>query len=155
MGISEAGGSEDLTEAIKGAITALSLSASELGSARGFLVQIDSGSELPFRRIEKAIGFLSGLIGGDADLIYTITRNQDPDGKVIVRIIAAGIPEKKGGGTTSDMRVTLTTKASPRKQTTFDFNKFTRGVFAATDPTLSDGEDLDIPTFVRKGISLD
>lgn len=43
MGISEAGGSEDLTEAIKGAITALSLSASELGSARGFLVQIDSG----------------------------------------------------------------------------------------------------------------
>jgi hypothetical protein len=36
-----------------------------------------------------------------------------------------------------------------------DFNKFTRGVFAETDPTLSDGEDLDIPTFVRKGISLD
>jgi len=155
MGVCEADGPEDLTGAIKGAISALSLSASELGSAEGFLVQIDSAAELPFHGVGKAIGFFSGLIGEEADLLYTITRNQGPGGKIIIRIIAVGIPEKKAGGPNPDMTVTLTTQAPPRKQTMIDFNKFTRGVFAETDPTLSDGEDLDIPTFVRKGISLD
>lgn len=155
MGVCEAAGPEDLTGAIKGSISALSLSASELGAARGFLVQIDSGDELPFHGVGKAINFLSGLIMEDADLLYTITHDQDPGEKIVVRIIASGIPEEKGGITTSNMLVTLTTNAPPRKQSTFDFNKYTRGVFAETDPTLKDGEDLDIPTFVRKGISLD
>ncbi len=155
LGACEVDGPEDLTEAIKGAISALSLSASELGSSEGFLVQIDSGAELPFHGVGKAIGFLAGLIGDDAELLYTITRNQSQGRKIILRIIAVGIPEKKVGGLTPDMPVTLTTQAPPRKQTMIDFNKFTRGVFAESDPTLSDGEDLDIPTFVRKGISLD
>jgi len=115
MGVCESAGPEELTGAIKGAISALSLSASELGSVRGFLVHIDSGDELSFHGVGKAIGFLSGLIGEDSDLLYTITRNQIPGGKVIVRIIAAGVPEKKTGDTTFDRRVTLTTPAPPPK----------------------------------------
>jgi cell division protein FtsZ len=155
MGSCESVGPEDLIGAIKGAISALSLSASELESARGFLVHFESGDGIPFRGIEKALGFISGLMGAESSLLYTITRNQARAGKITVRVIAAGIPEKKMGGGTSNLRVALTNKPPPGKQTTFDFNKFTRGVFAETDPTLNDGEDLDIPTYVRKGISLD
>jgi len=155
MGSCESVGPEDLMGAIKGAVSALSLSASELESARGFLVHFESGSGIPFRGIEKALGFISGLMGVESSLLYTITRNQVQAGNVIVRVIAAGIPEKKRGGGTSHIQVALTNKPPPGKQTTFDFNKYTRGVFAEIDPTLNDGEDLDIPTYVRKGISLD
>ena len=155
MGSCESVEQEDLIGSVKGAVSALSLSASELESARGFLVNFESGEGIPFRGVEKALGFVSGLMGADSSLLYTITRNQARAGEVIVRIIATGIPEKKRGEATSNVRVALTNKPPPGKQTTFDFNKYTRGVFAETNPTLNDGEDLDIPTYVRKGISLD
>jgi len=155
MGSCESVDKEDLMGAVKGAVSALSLSASELESARGFLVHFESGKGIPFRGVEKALGFVSGLMGEDSSLLYTITRNQVRAGEVIVRIIATGIPEKKRGEATANIRVALTNKPPPGKQTTFDFNKYTRGVFAETNPTLNDGEDLDIPTYVRKGISLD
>lgn len=155
MGTGEVEDPEELTDAIKGAISGLALSASELKSVRGFLVQFESGNPLPFRGIEKAIKVLSGLMAEDSDLLYFISDNQVAGGKSIVRILAAGIPDKKKSGIYTEPKVTLNIKASPSKQTTFDFNKYTRGVFAETDPNLSEGEDLDIPTFVRKGMSLD
>jgi len=41
------------------------------------------------------------------------------------------------------------------RQEEMDFDKFTRGLFADSEPTSRAGEDLDIPTFIRKGIQLD
>ena len=39
-------------------------------------------------------------------------------------------------------------------QTTLQLEPAGRGRFAHTDPTLLDGEDLDIPTYQRRGIKL-
>ncbi|HPQ67459.1 MAG TPA: hypothetical protein PLI51_12090, partial [bacterium] len=40
-------------------------------------------------------------------------------------------------------------------QTEINFEVLERGKFAGTEPTLLEGEDLDIPTFIRRGESLD
>ena len=49
----------------------------------------------------------------------------------------------------------MTADRPESRQEEIDFNKFTRGIFADDGPTTREGEDLDIPTFVRKGIELD
>jgi len=156
MGVEEAhDGPEHLVAAVKGALSALSLSPAELGMARGFLVQIEVGRPIPFRRIEQAIGTLSGLLGEDVELLYTVNRNEDMGEKCVVRIMAAGIPEEKKSSAGPSIPVTMTADRPPPKQTLINFKKLSRGAFSDTDPTLLDGEDLDIPTFVRKGIDLE
>lgn len=156
MGVEETNdGQEHLVTAVKGALSALSLSPAELGMARGFLVQIEAGRPIPFRRVEQAIGTLSGLLGEDVELLYTVSRNEDMGEKCIVRIMAAGIPEQGESNAAPAIPVTMTADRPPPKQTLIDFKKLARGVFSDTDPTLLDGEDLDIPTFARKGISLE
>lgn len=155
MGIFESSHPDKLIGAVKGALSDLSLSGSELESARGFLLQIESGEPLPFRQVEQAINSLSGMTGDDAELLYSLNHNKDLEEKIIVRIIAGGIPEREKGKVSTSRPVTLTARGHPGKQTMIDFNKYTRGDFARAEPTVQDGEDLDIPTFVRKGVTLD
>ena len=44
----------------------------------------------------------------------------------------------------------------PGKQTqgTLDLDNYQRGRFDKSEPTIVAGEDLDVPTFLRKGIKL-
>jgi cell division protein FtsZ len=44
-------------------------------------------------------------------------------------------------------------KAKPRQET-LPLERVTRGRFDKSEPTLYDGEDLDVPTFIRRGVSL-
>lgn len=68
---------------------------------------------------------------------------------------------------TADQRATILTKqvgksgrvrkrvASPRmKQTTLPLDLVSKGRFDKSEPTIHKGEDLDLPTYVRRGISL-
>ncbi|MFH1039316.1 MAG: hypothetical protein V1789_11690 [PVC group bacterium] len=155
MGAYETAKPENLVAAAKGAFSALSLRPAELGRARGFLIQIEAAGPIPFRHVEQAVGAVSGRLAEDADLLYAVTRKKEAGDKIIVRIIAFGIPERGGEKIASAIPVTMTTDVRPAVQTEIDFKKLTRGVFADTGPTLLDGEDLDIPTFVRKGVELE
>jgi cell division protein FtsZ len=49
-----------------------------------------------------------------------------------------------------------TRQSSPSKQTqgTLDLDTYQRGRFDKSEPTIVAGEDLDVPTFLRKGIKL-
>jgi cell division protein FtsZ len=40
------------------------------------------------------------------------------------------------------------------KQETLPLDNITRGRFDKSEPTLYDGQDLDVPTFLRRGIRL-
>jgi cell division protein FtsZ len=40
------------------------------------------------------------------------------------------------------------------KQETLPLEGVTRGRFDKSEPTLYDGEDLDVPTYLRRGVSL-
>lgn len=46
------------------------------------------------------------------------------------------------------------TKAAAPQQEAFQFESISRGRFDKSEPTIIDGEDLDIPTFMRKGIRI-
>ena len=57
---------------------------------------------------------------------------------------------------TAPTRTSKPVKANPAKQTQgfLDLNTYQRGRFDKSEPTIVAGEDLDIPTFLRKGIKL-
>jgi cell division protein FtsZ len=49
--------------------------------------------------------------------------------------------------------VTPKTRGKP-KQETLPLEGVSRGRFDKSEPTLYNGEDLDVPTFIRRGVSL-
>ena len=63
-------------------------------------------------------------------------------------------PVKVGAG--AGAGPTKTAKQPPGKQTqgTLDLDNYQRGRFDKSEPTIVAGEDLDVPTFLRKGITL-
>ncbi len=155
MGVEEAAGPEELVKSAKAALSSLSLSAAELAGVRGVLVQIDGPEAIPFRRVQEAIGSISRLLGEETDLLYTVTRREEPGWKISFRLLAGGIASGPPRGAGSPIPVTLNRDGHRPRQEKMDFDKFTRGVFAPTEPTSRDGEDLDIPTFIRQGVQLE
>jgi cell division protein FtsZ len=55
-------------------------------------------------------------------------------------------------------KLTTPTAKSPatlnQTQGMFELNPYQRGRFDKSEPTIFDGEDLDVPTFLRRGIKL-
>jgi cell division protein FtsZ len=59
------------------------------------------------------------------------------------------------GGTPADARPAAAAKAVPVAQDEFGFGELeSRGHFEKTDRNLHDGQDLDVPTYLRKGIKI-
>jgi cell division protein FtsZ len=44
--------------------------------------------------------------------------------------------------------------ATPAKQEVLQFEPVTRGRFEKSEPTIIEGEDLDVPTYLRKNIKV-
>lgn len=155
MGVEEAEGPEELVKTAKSALSSLSLSAAELAGVRGVLVQIDGPEVIPFRRVGEAVGAISRLLGEETELLYTVTRREPAEGGIRFRLLAGGVASARSPGAGSPIPVTLNHEGRPPRQEKMDFDKFTRGLFAQSEPTSRDGEDLDIPTFVRQGVQLE
>ena len=45
-------------------------------------------------------------------------------------------------------------KSAPAKQEVLQFEPVTRGRFEKSEPTIVEGEDLDVPTYLRKNIKV-
>lgn len=155
LGTEPADGPGDLVRAAKAALSSLALTPAELAGTRGILVQIDSPGPLPFRQVEKAVGAVSGVLGEETELLYTVSLSGRTGGEIIFRILAAGLPGRRARAAPGPLPVAKTAEGTRPRQKEIDFNKFTRGVFADSEPTSREGEDLDIPTFVRQGVRLD
>lgn len=155
MGVEEAAGPEDLVKSAKAALSSLSLTAAELAGVRGVLVQIDAAGPIPFRQVKEAVGSVSRLLGEETELLYTVTRQKKSDEKISFRLLAGGISLRPPRAEGTPIPVTLNRDGHRPQQKKMDFDKFTRGLFADSEPTSREGEDMDIPTFIRKGIQLD
>ncbi len=154
IGEEEAPRPEDLVKAAKAALSSLALTPAELAALRGVLIQIAGPDPLPFRPIQKAIDSVSRLLNEDTELLYTVTRRENPEAKTCFRLLAAGVPPAASRGGADAFPVTLNRGGRRPRQEEIDFNKCTRGIFAKSEPTSRDGEDLDIPTFIRQGVQL-
>ena len=78
-----------------------------------------------------------------------------PDPAAVGRGRAAVASTEAVGPTTSSVEPVLAQKTAAKpKQETLPFEGISRGRFDKSKPTLYEGEDLNVPTFIRRGVSL-
>jgi cell division protein FtsZ len=83
-------------------------------------------------------------------------RDEDPDkGTSEAPVAASGKVSTKGTKPGGGPQLSLELSASPSAQNEFSFSEVeSRGYFDKTDRNLFEGQDLDVPTYLRKGVKI-
>jgi cell division protein FtsZ len=152
-----------------------------LSKTEGVLVSIAGGSDLSLSDVQRVMEPITKA-AGKAHVIMGAAIDESLAGKLSVTIIAATNVSPRRAvsiaatrpvnqnmarpGTFQKPATTATAPVEPiaaptqkkdadkPKQETLPLTEVSRGRFDKSEPTLVDGEDLDVPTFLRKGISL-
>jgi len=154
MGIGYGSGENRAIEAARSAIDSPLLDLSIAG-AKGLLFNITGGTDLSMFEVDEAAKVITDSIDGDANVIFGATIREDHEGEIKITVVATGFDEntnKKyveqkaearstghqggvfGKRSVSDSRVIPASNASPSQEA----------------GNMHEGEDLDIPTFLRK-----
>ncbi len=136
LGYGKATGSRPILKAFTSAITSSLLVQEDCEAASGFLVSIASKKKLQLDEIREACDFIGMRLGaGNVDFGFS----SDPElGRGVSVTVLAGSERFPYGWLSSELRHLVTGRAGAP-----------RGAFAETAPTLYEGEDLDVPTFLR------
>ncbi len=151
MGIWYGSGENRAIEAARSAIDSPLLDLSIAG-AQGLLFNITGGTDLSMFEVDEAAKVITDSVDGDANIIFGATIREDYEGEIKITVVATWFDantnqkfiEKKSeanrnlGGTFGKRSVT-------------DSRVIPSGQAAPTDTgNIHNGEDLDIPTFLRK-----
>ena len=137
----------------------------DLSSSDVVLVNILGGSDLTLRDIEQVMTGIRSRSDEEPELFFGATLEESMHGRMVLTVLSGSSQssfhvgeaefEKDSGcvaGDSEDKR----SKSMPRQvrqaDLNLDFNE--KGRFKDVEPTLYEGADLDIPTFIRRGIKL-
>jgi len=150
-----------------------------LARADGVLVSILGGPDLTLSEVQRAVEPIS-RIAQRAHIIMGAAIDENFADRLSVTVIAANAapgkriapgmstrtpgylrptqsrPHHAPPPTPEPVETSAPAKSEPAKpkQETLDLENISRGKFDKSEPTIYDGEDLDFPTFLRRGISL-
>lgn len=154
LGTHQEVGPRKLVPIMKGALSNLFLNVHKLSRVKGCLIQIRSGKASSIGEVRQALSGVAEMLNEEVHLAFSIEQDEELGDEVKVNLLVGGVPGEKEEEAISPFPVTMKTDYHPPKQTEIDFAKMTRGSFSDTEPTVRKGEDLDIPTFIRKGEKL-
>lgn len=151
MGIGYGSGENRAIEAARSAIDSPLLDLSIAG-AQGLLFNITGGTDLSMFEVDEAAKVITDSVDGDANIIFGATIREDYEGEIKITVVATGFDantnqkfiEKKSeanrnlGGTFGKRSVT-DSRVMPSQQQS-----------APEAGNMHNGEDLDIPSFLRK-----
>jgi cell division protein FtsZ len=135
-----------------------------LGRADGVLISILGGPDLALTDVQKIVDAIKQE-APRAQIIMGAAIEETYRAKVAVTVLAAAAVAPRRAvpvATTPAARVaTPEQPPAPKKresakpkQTTLELDPVTRGRFEKSEPTLWNGENLDVPTFLRRGVAL-
>ncbi len=183
FGHGEGKGAEKARDAVKSLMDSPLFDNETLARAEGVLVSILGGPDLTLTDVQKTVEPIS-RIASRAHVIMGAAIDETHRGKLSVTVIVAAnvvpkraVPSPLNRPVTGRQPVptrpaaTVIASAEPApppvepttaskkkavqpKQETLPLEGVTRGRFDKSEPTLYDGEDLDVPTFLRRGVSL-
>ncbi len=137
-----------------------------LADCKSILVSIVAGEDLTLKDLDDIMAPIKAACGRDTDVFVGTSIDPEWKSRLLLTIIAARPGGWSGVAASrpaveqpeSDELPPLVENPTPRRragvQTTLELEPAGRGRFEDTDPTLQDGEDLDIPTYQRRGIKL-
>jgi len=180
----EAEGADRARDAVKALLENPLFDGTEvLGRAESVLVSVLGGPDMSLTDVQRAVEPISKL-AGNAKVIMGAAVEESYRGKLSITVIASAqvsprraVPSQPVGrgsvvniSRTTGRPVTPITatptpvaepvapavkkEATKPKQADLPLAEVTRGRFDKSEPTLYDGEDLDVPTFLRRGINL-
>jgi len=137
-----------------------------ISEARSLLVSIAGGSDLTLKEIDDVMKAISGKMQKDAKLFMGTIIDPDFQDKLSITVIASekwsSDPEPKP---VADSGRESETAVKPKRgrgaagakdlQTKLKLEPTGKGRFNNVEPTVLDGEDFDIPTFIRRSISIE
>jgi len=142
-----------------------------LADAPALLVSLVGGTDLTLSAVQKLMSQLAALARQDVRFFMGAAVDETWTDRVAITILAAetweeeqvlppeprsdaavvpesGLPPKVGA------RSKKKSRRNKEVQTTLKFDSTEKGRFKNVEPTIYDGEDLDIPTYMRRGIKL-
>ncbi len=146
LGVGEAEGDDAAIEAIKNAIESPLLDNMSINGAMGVLVHFHMHPNFPLTQIQQAMDIIYDSADEDAEVIFGTTTNESfAENEVKITIVATGFESanKASNNTTPP----ADTQPEPKKNTAS--MPYIRKI-ANGDYILEDGDDLDIPTFLRR-----
>lgn len=167
----EGTGSDRSRDAVKSLIESPLLDGGEtLAKAEAVLVSVRGGPDLTVADVQRAVEPISRL-ATRAQVIMGAAIDENYEDRISVMVLAAAnllprrIPQTIAArapvARSNAARPTPAAPATPAKkaaaqprQEDLPLEKVTRGRFDKSEPTLYNGEDLDVPTYLRRGVSL-
>jgi cell division protein FtsZ len=175
---------EALEAALKSPLLSIAGKGQSLREASMMLLLLSGPSDLSFAEVQRAVSEIERIVGERCQIKVGVHAKGSPGSLLELFITASpgGVrtpaknsetapivtqmtpppvhqPEENAAKVTAaplPTKVTKPTKGSPVKQTqgVLDLDTYQRGRFDKSEPTIVAGEDLDIPTFLRKGVKL-
>jgi len=149
MGIGYGSGENRAVEAARSAIDSPLLDLSIAG-ARGLLFNITWGTDLSMFEVDEAAKVITDSVDGDANIIFGATIREDYEGEIKITVVATGFDEN------TNKKYEETKAQSTNGASIFGKRSVSDSrVMPAAQPkpeqgNMHNGEDLDIPTFLRK-----
>ena len=139
-----------------------------LAGAGGVLVNMVGGPDLTLMDVQTVMSKLAAVtrpdvrtfMGATVDeawenrLAVTILVTESLEGAHPVPAASPRVPEKVAVDTASGDRKPVPKTAQQAVQEDLKFESVDKGRFKNVEPTVYNGEDLDIPTFIRRGVKL-
>lgn len=136
-----------------------------LSEAPAVLVSILGGADLTFQELDDIMAAVSGLLADEADVFVGATVDDAYQGRVAISVLvpfaaAAGsgvsdaAPVEATAAVVEQTQARTSIQRSTAKQTRLQFVDEAKGRFKDVAPTVHDGEDLDIPTYKRRGLKI-
>ena len=137
-----------------------------VASARALLVSIVGGPDLSLGEIESIMNTISSSANSEAHVYMGAASHPDWIGRLSVTILAseqwqqeparkAEEPPEAAPGAADDEPESKKKRRGKVTQTKLSLDPSGRGRFKDVEPTILDGQDLDIPTFKRRGIAIE
>lgn len=144
MGIGYGSGENRAVEAARAAIDSPLLELSIAG-AKGLLFNITGGTDLSMFEVDEAAKIITESVDSDANIIFGATINEDYNGELKITVCATGFDEVSNANYQENKTETTTVNPFGRKSVTDS-----RVIPSSQPANNHQGEDLDVPAFLRK-----
>lgn len=141
MGIGAAKGEDAATKAMRAALDYKLLEENSIKGAKGALINVTGGENMPLGEIEDAIGLIEEEADDDADIIWGNVIREGMDDEIKVTVIATGFD------TAQQMTMPHPKQTETNSHSHSQGNSYTVQSYSQLETRK---EDLDVPTFIRR-----
>jgi cell division protein FtsZ len=155
LGFSVGAGQGSAAEAARRALDNPLFDLDALPRARGLLISIMGGDDLGLREVREAAEKISSLGNKNAHVIFGAVVDAEFRGQRLVTVLATSLDGERA----DDKEFLPAAKGASVQEAVpqqtlidLDFNSYEH--FEETEPTIVEGENLDVPTFLRKRVQV-